>query len=67
MALLLTRRRGQGVTIEIPKDDGTVERLHLKFVHFQGGACRVAFDAAQHVTIIRDELMADRGRGDDRA
>ena len=67
MASLLTRRRGQGVTVEIPKDDGTVERVHLKFVHFQGGACRVAFEAPQHVTIIRDELMADRGGERDRA
>ncbi|KZC30045.1 MULTISPECIES: carbon storage regulator [unclassified Rhodanobacter] len=59
MALLLTRRRGQGVTVEIPKGDGTVDRMHLKFVQFQGGSCRVVFDAPQHITIVRDELMAD--------
>lgn len=60
MALLLTRRRGQGVTVEIPKADGTVERMHLKFVQFQSGSCRVSFDAPSHVTIIRDELLADQ-------
>ncbi|UJJ60570.1 carbon storage regulator [Rhodanobacter denitrificans] len=62
MALLLTRRRGQGVTVEIPKGDGTVDRMHLKFVQFQSGACRVAFDAPAHVTIIRDELIADSAK-----
>ncbi len=61
MALLLTRRRGQGVTVEIPKPDGTVDRMHLKFVQFKGGACRVVFEAPQHVTILRDELIGEPG------
>ncbi|KZC39876.1 hypothetical protein RHOFW510R12_01125 [Rhodanobacter sp. FW510-R12] len=57
MALLLTRRRGQGVTIDIPRGDGSNEQLHVRVVFVKGGQCSLRFQAAPHVTIIRDELM----------
>jgi sRNA-binding carbon storage regulator CsrA len=59
MALVLTRRRGSGFTIEVPEAAGGSTKIHIFVSSVQGGQCQVAINAAQHVTIVRDELLEE--------
>lgn len=57
MALVLTRRRGSGFTIEVPEAAGGSTKIHVFVASVQGGQCQVAINAARHVTVVRDELL----------
>jgi sRNA-binding carbon storage regulator CsrA len=59
MALVLTRRRGSGFTIEVPEAAGGSTKIHVFVSSVQGGQCQVAINAARHVTIVRDELLEE--------
>ncbi|WNL48390.1 carbon storage regulator (plasmid) [Dyella sp. BiH032] len=55
--LVLTLRRGQGVTVDIPHGEGEPESMHLQIEHVEKGEVRVAFEAPTHISIIRDQLL----------
>lgn len=59
MALVLTRRRGSGFTIEVPESAGGSTKIHIFVASVEGGQCQVAINAGRHVTILRDELLEE--------
>jgi len=55
--LVLTMRRGQGVTMDIPQGEGDPDSMHLTIERVENGEVRLVFEAPNHISIIRDSLL----------
>lgn len=55
--LVLTMRRGQGITVDIPTGAGLPDSMHLSIEQVEKGEVRLVFNAPNHISIIRDSLL----------
>ena len=55
--LVLSRKKGESVWIEVPQPDGNIKKIKMQIVNTSGKVVKLGIDAPKDWKIYRDELV----------